>query len=175
MKKLVVVAAKALLCDEMKQTYFELFGLNETYAVNTSFLEEKRQQLLQQFHPDRFVNATPHEKRLAVQYSALINDAYNTLLDPVKRAAYLLKLHHIDVDFENNTNMPAEFLVEQMEWHEKLADTSDEVERQQVLIELENKFKQLIAEIEQIFAKQDFGKARELARQLKFYQKLCER
>ena len=73
-------------------------------------------------HPDRFVNATDAEKRIAMTRTVEINDAYTILKDPVRRAMYLLSLKGIDGLDEKNTAMPMDFLMEQVEWREALAD-----------------------------------------------------
>ena len=49
---------------------------------------------------------------------ARVNEAYQTLQDPLERAAYLLPLHGIDVDGETDDRMPRDFLMQQMEWRE---------------------------------------------------------
>ena len=59
-------------------------------------------------------------QRVAMQWSVRINEAYQRLKDPQKRAAYLCELRGCPIDAENNTAMPADFLVEQMEWREEL-------------------------------------------------------
>jgi molecular chaperone HscB len=52
-----------------------------------------------------------------------INEAYQRLKDPLKRAAYLCELLGAPVQAENNTAMPAAFLMQQMAWREQLDDT----------------------------------------------------
>src|SRR3990167_7950003 len=100
MKKGAAVAVKVLMSDfDLKKNYFELFCLPVTYQVDLELLSQRYRALLQQVHPDRFVNASPQEQRLAVQYTGLVNDALDTLKSPIKRSAYLLKIHGIDIDF----------------------------------------------------------------------------
>jgi molecular chaperone HscB len=77
-------------------------------------------------HPDRFVNATDAEKRVAMQWATRANEAYQTLRNPLKRATYLLHLRGIDVQAENNTAMPPAFLMQQLEWREALGDAKAE-------------------------------------------------
>jgi molecular chaperone HscB len=60
-----------------------------------------------------------------MQWSVRINEAYQRLRDPLKRAAYLCELGGAAVNAENNTAMPAAFLMQQMEWREELEDASD--------------------------------------------------
>jgi len=72
-------------------------------------------------HPDRFASATEAERRAAMQWAAAANEAYRTLRDPVERARYLLGLKGFDTEEETNTSMPADFLMQQMEWREAAA------------------------------------------------------
>jgi molecular chaperone HscB len=63
-----------------------------------------------------------------MQWSVRINEAYQRLKEPGKRAAYLCELRGAPINAENNTAMPAQFLVEQMEWSEALDDAQGEKE-----------------------------------------------
>ena len=57
-----------------------------------------------------------------MQWAVRVNEAYQRLKDPLKRAAYLCELDGAPIDAENNTAMPADFLMQQMEWREALDD-----------------------------------------------------
>jgi molecular chaperone HscB len=76
-------------------------------------------------HPDRFVHAGDAERRASMQWTTRVNEAYRTLSNPVQRAKYLLELEGVDVAFETNTAMPAEFLMRQMELREALEQAGD--------------------------------------------------
>jgi molecular chaperone HscB len=78
--------------------------------------------LQREAHPDRFASEGAAAQRIAMQWSVRINEAYNRLKDPLKRAAYLCELNGAAVNAENNTSMPPAFLIQQMEWREALDD-----------------------------------------------------
>ena len=59
-----------------------------------------------------------------MQWSVRINEAYQRLKDPLRRAAYLCELRGAPIEAENNTAMPAAFLMQQMEWREALDDAN---------------------------------------------------
>lgn len=101
--------------------YFTLFGLSRVFLQDKSDIKVRYHQLQQKAHPDNFISAPPLEKRVAVEFAATINEAYQTLSSPLKRAVYLLKLHGVDVQSETDTSMPMDFLMEQMELRERLA------------------------------------------------------
>ena len=104
------------------QNHFDLFQLPATFAVDASALDAAYRDVQGQVHPDRFVNATDAEKRVAMQWATRANEAYQTLRNPQKRAQYLCELHGVDLKTESNTAMPMEFLMQQMEWREALGD-----------------------------------------------------
>ena len=101
---------------------FELFELPVAYAVDVARLDERWKALQREVHPDRHAAADAQTQRQAMQWSVRINEAYQRLKDPLKRAAYLCELHGAPVQAENNTAMPAAFLMQQMEWREALED-----------------------------------------------------
>lgn len=106
------------------RNHFELLGLAPSFALDHSVLESRYRDLQGRVHPDRFAAAPAAEQRLALQWAARANEAYKTLRDPVDRARYLLSLKGFDTGEETNTAMPADFLMQQMEWREGVAEAS---------------------------------------------------
>jgi molecular chaperone HscB len=104
------------------QNHFDLFQLPATFALDANALDAAYRDVQGQVHPDRFVNATDAEKRVAMQWATRANEAYQTLKNPQKRARYLCELHGVDLETESNTAMPMAFLMQQMEWREELDD-----------------------------------------------------
>ena len=104
----------------MNQDYFELFELPARFAIDISELEQTLRSKSSQVHPDRFATASDTEKRVAMQWASLINEAYQVLKNPIKRATYLCEQQGMDVAAESNTSMPPAFLFKQMEWREDL-------------------------------------------------------
>jgi molecular chaperone HscB len=99
---------------------FELFGLPEQFEQDRDAIDARWKQLQREAHPDRFAAQGAAAQRVAMQWSVRINEAYQRLKEPIKRAAYLCELRGAQISAENNTAMPAQFLVEQMEWREEL-------------------------------------------------------
>jgi molecular chaperone HscB len=104
---------------------FTLFGLPQRMALDRRELDEHWRQLQATVHPDRFVAEGGVAQRIAMQWAVRINEAYQRLKNPVKRAAYLCELRGAPIDAENNTAMPADFLHQQMAWREALDDAGD--------------------------------------------------
>ena len=114
---------------------FELFGLTPRFAQDRAALDARWKDLQREAHPDKFTAQGAAAQRLAMQWSVRINEAYQRLKDPLKRAAYLCELHDAPVNAENNTAMPAQFLMQQMDWRETLDAASsvadlDDLDRQ---------------------------------------------
>ena len=107
------------------QDHFQLFGLPRRFSVDTAALDRGYLELQREVHPDRFATAGDTEQRLSVQRSTRINEAYQALKTPLSRARYLLELAGVDAAIETNTAMPADFLVQQMEWREALEEAGD--------------------------------------------------
>lgn len=114
----------ALLSPKLlTQDHFALFGLAPSYAIDEAALSASYQALQQQVHPDRFAQGSESDKRIAMQSSAQVNEAYKTLRDPLTRAAYLCEHMGAAVKAERHVGtMPAEFLMQQMQWREALAE-----------------------------------------------------
>ncbi|CAM2144639.1 Co-chaperone protein HscB homolog [Pararobbsia alpina] len=108
----------------MAADHFELFQLPKRFAVDARALDEAYRAVQAQVHPDRFAAAGEAQKRVAMQWASQANDAYQTLRQPLKRAIYLLHLRGVDVQAEDNTAMEPAFLMQQMEWRERIEDAA---------------------------------------------------
>jgi molecular chaperone HscB len=108
----------------LQDTDFELFGVPATFAQDRAVLDVRWKELQREAHPDRFASQGTAAQRVAMQWSVRINEAYQRLKDPVRRASYLCELKGAPIEAENNTAMPGEFLMQQMEWRESLDDAS---------------------------------------------------
>jgi molecular chaperone HscB len=104
------------------QNHFELFQLPAQFDIDMAALDAAYREVQGRVHPDRFVNASDAEKRVAMQWATRANEAYQTLRNPQKRAQYLCELHGVDLQTESNTAMPMDFLMEQMALREALDD-----------------------------------------------------
>ena len=104
-------------------SHFALFGLPPSPDVELAALERQYRELSLRLHPDRFAQAEARERRLSLEHTTALNEAYKTLKDATKRAFYLLKLHGVDLEREDagaQKDMPLEFLEEVMELREAL-------------------------------------------------------
>ena len=107
---------------------FELFGLAPQLAQDRVAIDARWKDLQREAHPDKFAAQGAAAQRLAMQWSVRINEAYQRLKDPLKRAAYLCELNAAPVNAENNTAMPIAFLMQQMAWREALEEADSAAE-----------------------------------------------
>jgi molecular chaperone HscB len=109
---------------DFSRNHFELFGLPAQFRCDTAALDRAYHALQAEVHPDRYAAAGEAERRMALQASARVNEAYGALKDPVARAHYLLSLHGADAAPDTDTALPLEFLEQQLERREAAADAA---------------------------------------------------
>jgi molecular chaperone HscB len=113
---------------DLSKNHFELFGLPEVFSVDLALLAERYRSLQKALHPDRFAAAGDRERRLSLQASTRVNEAYQTLRDQLSRAQYLLALHTGEAGGKNETTRDTAFLMEQMELRDALSAAKDETD-----------------------------------------------
>jgi len=106
------------------QNLFEILGLPVAFALNLKTLERAYFDAQRQWHPDRFVGKPDEERAQAARRSVLINDAYETLKNPLERARHMLELRGVFLD--DSTNPPATLLMDVMELRERMEEAAEE-------------------------------------------------
>ena len=158
----------------LKSNDFELFGLKQQFAQERAVLDDRWKTLQREAHPDKFAVQGAAAQRVAMQWSARINEAYRRLKDPLTRAAYLCELGGAPVNAHTNTAMPAQFLMQQMEWREALDDARDiaalEVLRQNVEVSKQALLQQCAQLLD---VQNDCNAAVPLVRELMFIEKFA--
>ena len=104
----------------MSDNYFSLFDMPVQYSIDKMQLTNNYRRLQKSIHPDNYAHASDMDKRLSMQKSTQINDAYQILKNPLKRAIYLLELHDLKIK-DNESTTDSEFLMQQMELREQLS------------------------------------------------------
>ncbi len=107
------------------RNHFELFGLPATFRIDADALDAAYRALQSDVHPDRHSGGSDIDRRLALQSSTQVNEAYQALKDPIERARYLLALRGIDAFDETDTKLSLAFLETQLERRERAADAAD--------------------------------------------------
>ncbi|MDC8756031.1 Fe-S protein assembly co-chaperone HscB [Janthinobacterium fluminis] len=159
------------------QNHFELFHLPQQFALDAGALDAAYREVQSRVHPDKFVNASDAEKRVAMQWATRANEAYQTLKKPQKRAQYLCELNGVDLQTESNTAMPMAFLMQQMEWREELGEAragKDVAALEALDGQLKSERKARLAEVGARLDAGDFHAAAQGVRALMFLEKFGE-
>ncbi len=163
---------------DIRQSYFELFSLPEQYQVDQQSLIRRYRKLQKGFHPDRYVSSPDRERRIALQYSSYINEAYTCLKSPLKRAHYLLIRQGVERDSAHTMSSDPEFLMQQMQWRESLAQISKKEEPDQALEKLREEIDQQLSDLQRQFANDylagNYTQALQLVEKMHFLEKLNE-
>lgn len=169
---------------DFSQDYFKLFGMTPSFKIDRQRLAENYRNLQQEMHPDKFVDKSAGEQRLAVQHASHINSAYQTLKSPLLTAEYLLELAGHPVNKETLTIENNEFLFKQMQWREILSDLEHNVEQssleptsaleqlQNLNAEVMTERDTLIEDFEKNYSEQQWMKAVENVSQWYFVEKM---
>ena len=155
--------------------YFTLFQLEPQFDIDTDSLEQNYRTLAARFHPDRFASASAFEQKQAVMMSSTVNEAYRTLKNPTDRAAYLLRQQSIDADAPEHTSFAPEFLMQQMEWRETLAEArggQDQTALTALDKEISGAQQELWRDLREAFRRQQYEDAAQFVRQGRFLDKL---
>ena len=142
--------------------YFSVFGLAPHLNIDLEALELQFHRLSRKLHPDRFARASGDEKQWSLADTALLNDAYRTLKDPLRRTEYLLKLNGAEIGEEHSgkdrrdpSRVPADLLEEVFDLNMQLEEMrmarnmgEEDKAAEQSLSEASKKFESLVAEVD---------------------------
>ena len=161
---------------DLNSNFYELFELPVQFDIDSDALATRFRSLQQTLHPDRHASASAAEKRWSMQAASVVNDGYQTLKAPLRRAVYLLSLNGISTDEETDTRMSPMFLMEQMELRESLEEAPNQADPGEALdairIQLKGSVSEAMAEFDAASVKSDWAAGRETVRQWQFLDKL---
>ena len=151
---------------------FELFGIERRFALDGAALDTRWRALQAEVHPDRFASEGAAAQRVAMQWAVRVNEAYQRLKDPIKRAAYLCEMHGAPIEAENNTAMPTGFLMQQLEWREGLDEARGVAEVQTIAGEVQAHRSAALDRVQQTLdIARDFAAAAQQVRALMFIER----
>lgn len=176
------VAARALFCHACgavqppgQLDHFARLGVAPGFDLDLDRLEKQYLGFQRAMHPDRFVTKSPKERALAESQSVSMNAAYETLKDPLRRAAYLLERagRTAKVDKDQTVHDPA-LLMEAMEAREQLSEVKNIDDLEKLQVEAGAKAIDLIAQLSKAFAADDLEAADRAATRMKYWRKFLE-
>ncbi|MFZ5503224.1 MAG: Fe-S protein assembly co-chaperone HscB [Pseudomonadota bacterium] len=160
---------------DLWENYFQLFAQQPSFEIDAAQLDQCYRALQGQIHPDKYAHLSEAEQRVAMQRSTQVNEAYQTLRNPLARARYLLSLQGVDTAEETNTAMQADFLMAQMEWREAIAEAGQAHELDELATRLRQETRELEAQLAvAIDRDKNYPNAAIMVRKLRFMEKLAE-
>ena len=157
---------------DFNQNYFQLFEIECSVLIDHEVLEKKYLSFQKNFHPDKYVNGSDQEKRISLQITSYINEAYQILKNDYLKSIYLLKIKGFEVDDQNNTISDPEFLMHQME----LREESEEIQLKQdiksnknFISKIKNLKKECLENFEKKYNKSLYDEASNKIKEMKFY------
>lgn len=155
--------------------YFSQFGLPVGYDIDLHRLDGRFRELQTIVHPDRYAAAGDEQRLRAIKLSSYLNEAYETLKSPLRRAGYLLQLQGVDIEQVEQSDLDPELLFEQMRLRESLAELPKDESALERLEELHHATSAKLAQRQQDFAGflagASLGPARKLFHELQFLTK----
>jgi molecular chaperone HscB len=156
----------------LQSTDFELFQIPMQFAQDRAVLDTRWKELQREAHPDKFAAQGVAAQRIAMQWSVRINEAYQRLKDPLRRASYLCELHGAPIHAEKNTAMPTDFLLQQMQWREALEEAKTVQDLEEIASQANDRGREQLSKIEQILdVNKDFAAAAQRVRSLMFIER----
>jgi len=166
-----VAVVKALQC-ELK--FFYSPPTSGNICIDLKKLDQNYQNIQKEIHPDRFASLADEAKIVSIKKAAEVNDAYQTLKSPIRRAEYLLHLYDIDIHDEKYNAVPQDFLMQQMEWREELETHKQNKEALEKLASgIQRNKNEIMSQLPEFFQnKSDLNKAIKVTRELNFIEKI---
>jgi molecular chaperone HscB len=164
--------------DFLSKNYFELFNFPLDYQIDLNALRERFREVQKAVHPDRFSADSAQSQRLAMQYAAYANQAFQTLKDPVARGFCLLSLLGRARHDESATIKDPVFLMQQMEFRERLESANREEALEELLAEAESENRALEKKVGEGFRTRElndkFDEIEIALKKMQFYKRLIE-
>lgn len=155
--------------------HFSRLGIDFGFDISTDLLDRRYFERQRQLHPDRFVSRTARERALSQSQATTINEAYETLKDPLRRADYLLHLGQDGATPEGcHLINDLELLTEAMELREALAEAGTPDEVADLARRAADDIARCTRDLSQAFAAEDFEAAARLTTRLKYLRKLAD-
>jgi len=157
----------------VSQNFFTLLKLPEAFVIDLEKLNQNYQSIQREIHPDRFASLGDETKLESIKKTAQVNDAYQTLKSPIRRAEYLLQLHGVNIHDEKYTAVSQDFLMQQMEWREELeTHKQNKLALEKLAADIQKNKNEMMNQLPSFFDHKDhLNDAIQITRELNFIEK----
>jgi molecular chaperone HscB len=158
------------------KNHFHILGIDESFALDVSLLEQLYFRKQQEFHPDRQAGKGAAEKQKAILASMEINQAYQRLKNPLTRAQHLLELQGIKVntDGQDTLKPSPELLMEMMTLREELSECREAASWEKLQTHGQQQWNETISQLTQCFAEKNYPQAALHCLRLRYLEKFLE-
>jgi molecular chaperone HscB len=159
---------------------FAALGIPRSYDVDLTSVEKVHRELSRALHPDRFAAGAPSERRAALAKAVEVNEAWQVVRDPIRRAEALLRLGGAPSGEASDSGPAADpaFLMDMLEQREALADArraEDASAVRAMAANIENQARDAERALSRGFARgEEVGKLARMLGELKFYRRFLE-
>lgn len=156
------------------ENLFEILGMKLDFALDEKALEQAYFAAQRACHPDRFIGKPEADRLAAVSRSQLVNDAYETLKNPLTRAEHILEHRGLHA-LADDAVVPPALLMEMMELRERIADSAEDgAALAGVVSEIKAAAEANIKTLEHAFAAHDYAAATTETMRLNYLGKAME-
>ncbi len=176
------VAGDSIFCDTCGAVqppagadHFARLGLTRTFDIDASRLDQGYFDAQRRLHPDRFATRTPRERAFSQLQAVSLNEAYETLKDPIRRAEYLITLNGGEVVPEGCSLVNEQgLLVEVMERREELAEAETVAAVEALEVDATADFGRCVEALSIAFASDDLANAARLTTRMRYLSKFMQ-
>ncbi|XP_029017155.1 iron-sulfur cluster co-chaperone protein HscB [Betta splendens] len=169
------MSCKVVQPPEEETSYFHIMDCDYTFTLDTHKLQKRYLQLQRSLHPDNFSQKSVKEQEYSESQSALVNKAYKTLLKPLSRGLYMLKLEGLYIEEGTESRAESEFLTELMEINEALDEARTPEDVDKIGVDTKEKLAELTEQIDAALREGELQAARALLTQMKYYANIEEK
>ena len=140
--------------------YFQFFGIRRHLAIDVAQLQIQFYNLSRKLHPDRYSRKSERERSLSTEATAILNDGWRTLKDPLERAEYLLNQEGFNIGEQRSKDVPPELLEEVFELNMAIEEIRDgDASAKEQLLSAQQRFAAMLAtsnhDLEKLFVRWD--------------------